>query len=101
MSKTRPGYIIKMVAKSGESDSLFALAEKYIRQSGASDHWVFCRVPGEPDTLWAFEFFIDENAKAAYEGSPLADAFRDEIMALLAEPPLRIEVHPVAASWLA
>lgn len=97
--KSQPGYIIKMVAKTGKGSLLFKLATEYIKKTGASDHWVMCSVPNEPDTLWAFEFFINEDIKAKYEGSELADKFRGEILDLLAEPPFRIDVRPESASW--
>ncbi|WBP91316.1 hypothetical protein [Kitasatospora cathayae] len=38
--------------------------------------------------------FRSHEAKDAYENSPLADELRDEITGLLAEPPMRIAVHP-------
>ncbi|WP_285566760.1 hypothetical protein [Streptomyces sp. RTGN2] len=41
--------------------------------------------------------FRSHEAKDAYENSPLADELRDEIIGLLAEPTLRIEVHPYSA----
>jgi hypothetical protein len=50
--------------------------------------------------LWTFELFESEEAKASYEESDLADRLRDEIIDLLAEPPLRIAVTPFSASWL-
>ncbi len=100
MAESQPGYVIKMVAKPGRGDTLFELATKYIKESGASDPWVMCAVPGEPDTMWSLELFKDEGAKSRYEGSEDADKWRDEILDLLAEPPLRVEVRPRTASWL-
>lgn len=100
MAKSQPGYVIKMVAKPGRGDTLFELATKYIKQSGASDTWVMCAVPGEPDTMWALELFTDEETKSRYENSEEADRFRDEILDLLVEPPLRVDVRPRTASWL-
>jgi len=43
------------------------------------------------------EVFTSVEAKDAYENSPLADELRDEIIGLLAEPPMRITVHPYSA----
>jgi hypothetical protein len=42
--------------------------------------------------------FKSDEAKDAYENGPLADELRDEILDLLAEPPMRIPVHPYSAS---
>lgn len=89
-----------MVAKPGRGNDLRQLATEYIKKSGASDKWVMCSVPDEPDTMWAFEFFTNEEARQRYEGSENADTFRDAIMDLLSEAPLRVEVRPHSASWL-
>jgi len=66
-------------------------------KSGASDRFIIARKDGDPDTLWNIEVFKSEEAKALYENSPLADELRDEIIDLLAEPPMRIAVHPYSA----
>lgn len=42
--------------------------------------------------------FRSEAARHGYETSPLADELRDEILALLAEPPMRIAAHPYAVA---
>jgi len=41
--------------------------------------------------------FRSDEAKDTYENSPLADELREEIIGLLAEPPMRIPVHPYSA----
>lgn len=48
--------------------------------------------------LWNIEVFRSDEAKDGYENSPLADELRDEILNLLAEPPMRIPVHPYSAA---
>ncbi|NVK72075.1 MAG: antibiotic biosynthesis monooxygenase [Oceanospirillaceae bacterium] len=93
----QPAYIIKMRAKPGLGDKLFELASAGMTKSGASDRFIIAREDGDPDILWNVEVFISEEAKANYENSPLADELRDEIISLLAEPPMRIPVHPYAA----
>ena len=93
----QPAYIIKMRARPGLGDKLFELASVGMVKSGASDRFILAREDKDPDVLWNMEVFRSAEAKAAYENSPLADELRDEIIALLAEPPMRIEVHPYAA----
>ncbi len=100
MIEGQPGYVIKMVAKPGNGDTLRKLATDGMRIANEGGTWVHCNVENEPDTLWTFEFFESEEAKARYEESDLADKLRDEIIDLLAEPPLRIAVTPFSASWL-
>lgn len=70
-------------------------------KSGASDRFLMVREDDNPDILWNVEVFKSEEAKAKYENSPLADELRDEIISLLAEPPMRIPVHPYSALPLA
>jgi quinol monooxygenase YgiN len=93
----QPAYIIRMRAKPGKGDRLFELATIGMEKSNASDRFIIAREDGDPDVLWNLEVFESEEAKHAYENSPLADDLRDEIIDLLAEPPMRIPVHPYSA----
>jgi quinol monooxygenase YgiN len=93
----QPAYIIKMRAKPGMADRLFELATIGMEKSNSSDRFIIAREDDDPDVLWNIEVFRSEDAKAGYENSPLADELRDEIIDLLAEPPMRIEVHPYSA----
>lgn len=93
----RPAYIIRMRAKPGTGDKLFELATIGMEKSGASDRYIIAREDSDPDVLWNIEVFNSDEAKDRYENSPLADSLRDEIIELLAEPPMRIAVHPYSA----
>ncbi|MFJ2645583.1 putative quinol monooxygenase [Streptomyces sp. NPDC087420] len=93
----QPAYLIRMRAKPGLGDKLFALATEGMERSGSSDRFILAREDADPDVLWNMEVFRSVEAKEAYENSPLADELRDEIIGLLAEPPRRIEVHPYSA----
>ena len=90
-------YIIKMRAKPGSGDRLFELATEGMHKSGASDRFIILREDDDPDVLWNIEVFRSVKAKTTYETSPLADELRDEIINLLAEPPMRIPAHPYSA----
>ncbi|UQY80533.1 hypothetical protein HAV_00732 [Candidatus Hepatincola sp. Av] len=92
----QPAYIIKMRAKPGLGNKLFELATAGMEKSGASDRFIIAREDEDPDVLWNIEVFRSEEAKTNYETGPLADKLRDEIISLLAEPPMRIAVHPYA-----
>jgi quinol monooxygenase YgiN len=94
----RPAYIIKMRAKPGSGDRLFELATIGMKKSGASDRFILFREDDDPDVLWTIEVFRSVEAKNAYETSALADQLRDEILGLLAEPPMRIAGHPYSAA---
>ncbi|WP_030439177.1 putative quinol monooxygenase [Actinoplanes subtropicus] len=93
----QPAYIIKMRAKPGLGDKLFELATVGMEKSGSSDRFIIAREDDDPDVLWNMEVFTSDEAKDAYENSALADELRDEIIGLLAEPPMRVAVHPYAA----
>jgi hypothetical protein len=62
--RDQPAYVIKMRAKPGLGDKLFALATEGMEKSGSSDRFIIAR---------------------------------EEIIGLLAEPPMGIEVHPYSA----
>jgi len=94
----QPSYIIRMRARPGAGDKLFELATAGMVKSGASDRFIILREDGDPDVLWNIEVFRSEAAKSDYENSPLADELRDEILALLAEPPMRVAAHPYAVA---
>ena len=98
MLQDQPGYVIKMRAKPGTGDKLFELCTAGMEKSSASDPLIICREDEDPDVLWCIEVFKSDEAKDAYENGPLADELRDEILDLLAEPPMRIPVHPYSAS---
>jgi len=87
-----------MRAKPGLGERLFELATIGMEKSGASDRYIIAREDDDPDVLWNIEVFNSDDAKSGYEQSPLADTLRDEIIGLLAEPPMRIAVHPYSAA---
>ena len=95
--KDQPSYIIKMRAKPGMGDRLFELATIGMERSDSSDRFIMLREDADPDVLWNIEVFRSVQAKDGYETSDMADELRDEIIDLLAEPPLRIEAHPYSA----
>ena len=96
--QSQPSYIIRMKAKPGMGDKLFELATVGMEKSGASDRFIMMREAEDPDVLWNIEVFRSKEAKDNYENSPLADELRDEIIDLLAEPPMRIDAHPYSAA---
>ena len=96
--QNQPAYIIKMRARPGSGNKLFELATVGMEKSGASDRFIILREDEDPDVLWNIEVFRSEQAKDGYENSPLADELRNEILDLLAEPPMRIPAHPYSAA---
>ncbi|MGX7677702.1 putative quinol monooxygenase [Jatrophihabitans sp. DSM 45814] len=61
---------------------ILELATIGMDKSNSSDRFTILSEDGDPDVLWNVEVFRSEQAKDAYENSPLADELRDEIIAL-------------------
>lgn len=96
--KEQPAYIIRMRAKPGTGNRLLELATLGMEKSGSSDRFIILREDGDPDVLWNVEIFRSDATKEGYENSPLSDELRDEILELLAEPPMRIAAHPYSVA---
>jgi hypothetical protein len=98
----QPGVVIKMVAKPGKGDELFnlCLAAKHIDKPERNDpiDWVLCRAHDDSNTMWAFEFFRDDESMSRHYAISATDADTERIMTLLAETPRREDVHIVYSS---
>ena len=96
----QPGYVLKMQAKPGMGDVLFELTTN-LHHTGDPDgpvDWALCRVEGEPDTLWAFEFYKDEESFTRHYSNPAHDAGHQQVFDVLTGMPFRAKVHIVASS---
>lgn len=93
----QPGVVIKMTAKEGHSEELFQLCldAKHLDRPESDDpvDWALCRSDENPDTLWAFEFFRDDEALKSHYGKPATDSETDQIMEVLDGVPQRVFVH--------
>ena len=58
----QPAYIIRMRAKPGLGDTLFALATEGMEKSGSSDRYILAREDADPDVLWKMEVFRSREA---------------------------------------
>jgi len=103
MANEQTGVMIRFQAQPGRGDDLathltqtVALAE---REPGTS-HWIVHRAPEAADTVWVYELYADEAARAVHEASPEYHAARDATHALLAGPPDVFPVVPIAGKGL-
>ena len=90
-----------MHAKPGKGDALFELTNK-LHYNGDTDgpvDWILCRADDDPDTLWAFEFYKDEESFKRYFSNPNIEKCHDEVIDLLSEMPMRVEVHSAFSSY--
>jgi hypothetical protein len=61
-----------MHAKPGKGDELFELTNK-LHYNGDPDgpvDWALCRSDEEPDTLWAFKFYRDDESFTRHYSNP-------------------------------
>ena len=97
----QPGTVLKFTAQPGKGDRLFELTNS-LHHTGDPDgptDWVLCRAEDDPDTLWAFEFYADDASFERHFSDPVIDANHDEVIELLAEPPVRVVVRPVFSGF--
>ena len=83
--RARPGDEAALERVLGEVDARLRASD------GCELHLVMRARPGE---LWVTEVFRDRAAHAAALAQPDLQALADELRALLAEPPLRVEAEP-------
>lgn len=89
-----------MHAKPGMGDDLFELTTN-LHYTGDPDgpvDWVLCQPNDEPDTLWAFEFYRDEESFTRHYSNPAMDEGHNKVFDLLVDMPLRADVHIISSS---
>ncbi|MFT8342209.1 putative quinol monooxygenase [Clostridium beijerinckii] len=98
--KNQPGVVLRMHAKPGKGDELFQLTTN-LHYNGDPDgpvDWALCRSNEEPDTLWAFEFYRDDESFTRHYSNPAMDEGHNKVFDLLADMPLRADVHIVSSN---
>lgn len=93
--KDQPGCVIRMRAKEGMGNELFELTRKmhHAEDPDGPVDWVLCRTKDEPDTLWAFEFYKDQESYDRHYSDPVIDEGHEKVFDLLADMPLKTEVY--------
>ena len=99
---SQPGFVLKMRAKPGRGEALSDLVTGLLQQSTDIDSWLVCASDDEPDTLWIFEFFKDEETLELHESNPDLEESHDAVGELFSpdHAPLRVRVRPLAGSSL-
>lgn len=103
MAQQQTGVMIRFQAQSGRGDELAAHLSQTVRlaeREPGTSHWIVHRTPDGADTVWVYEVYADDEARAAHEASPAYHAARDVTRALLAGPPDVFPVIPVAGKGL-
>jgi quinol monooxygenase YgiN len=105
MKKNQPGMVLRFQAKPGKGEELFQLCTD-LHYTGDPDgpvDWVLSRDNDNPDVMWAFEFYRDQESFTRHYSNPVLDAPHQRVLDLLADeegldPSQRFEVHIVSSS---
>lgn len=99
---TKPGVLLKMRAKPGEGDELakFITDLHYIDDADGPVDWLVSRDDDDPEAVWTIEFYRDQDSFDRHyaETNEEIEKRHEKVIELLAEPPVRVMVHPVASS---
>ncbi|PZE57311.1 antibiotic biosynthesis monooxygenase [Curtobacterium sp. MCPF17_047] len=101
LTSNQPGTVLQFQAKPGMGDRLFELtnALHFTGDPDGPTDWVLCRADDDPDTLWAFEFYADDASFERHFADPVIDANHEEVIDLLAAPPMRVTVRPAFSGF--
>jgi len=104
MHKNQPGVVLRFQAKPGKGAELFQLCHELHFQEdpdGPVD-WVLSRDKSNPDVMWAFEFYRDQDSFDRHYANPVFDEPHQRVLDLLADdgatPTVRVEVEIVSSS---
>ena len=96
---------VKFVARPGQGEALgtlmVAVAEG-LRGTAGCELYLVHRVPDRPEEIWVVELWSDQAAVDASLQALSTDSGRArlaEVMALLAEPPSRVDLKPLGGVW--
>ncbi|MCC5951206.1 MAG: antibiotic biosynthesis monooxygenase [Acidimicrobiia bacterium] len=98
MSKT--SVFVKLVAKPGERDALVAALSAMMPVVDDEEGTViysFHHDAADPDTVWAFELYADDEAFATHSGGEVLAGLMGDVIGMIAEPPILAVAEPVHA----
>lgn len=103
--KNQPGVTLRFQAKPGKGDELFKLCNDLHFQDdpdGPLD-WVLSRDDSNPDVMWAFEFYRDQESFDRHYSNQKMDEPHRRVLDLLADEggrkaTMRVNVHIEASS---
>jgi quinol monooxygenase YgiN len=82
---SQPGKMLRFTAKPGKGEELFALCAEMSARSEAVDKTIIARSEDDPDTMWAMEWFVSDEALAKQDADPQWDDIHAKIGALIAD----------------
>ncbi|WP_158799718.1 putative quinol monooxygenase [Pedobacter sp. L105] len=99
MYKNQPGVVLRMKANPGMGKELFEITTK-LHHTGDPDgpvNWILCRLNDDPEILWVFEFYRDNESFTRHYTNPVVDINHEKVIAILADTPLRADVHVIVS----
>ncbi|XGW00912.1 MAG: putative quinol monooxygenase (plasmid) [Leptolyngbya sp. BL-A-14] len=100
---TQIGVFLRFVAQDGQKEALLKhLLEtaKIASQEPGTKLWTVHSSPIEPNTIWVYEAYADEQAKERHELSSAYASARSKTRTLLAHPPQAFPLIPVGGKGL-
>jgi quinol monooxygenase YgiN len=99
---TKPGVLLKMRARPGGGDELaeFITRLHHVEDPDGPVDWLVSRDDDDPEAIWITEFYRDQDSFDRHYAATNEEIEKrhERVMELLAEPPMRVMVHPVASS---
>jgi len=84
--KNQPGVVLKLKAKPGMGEALLQMIHD-LHYTGDPDgpvNWVICQPNDEdPDSIWVFEFYRDEESFTRHYSDPAIDEVHKKLFELL------------------
>ena len=103
MATNRTGVMIKFNAQPGRGDALadhLAQSADLAQDEPGTELWIVHRSPTDPDTVWVYEVYASDAARAAHEATDAYQKAREGTGALLGGPPEVIPLIPVGGKGL-
>jgi quinol monooxygenase YgiN len=99
---TKPGVLLKMRAQPGQGAALARVIADlhYVEDADGPVDWLVSQDDDEPEVIWTTEFYRDQESFDRHyaESNEEVEQRHEDLISLLAEPPMRVMVHPVASS---
>lgn len=103
MANARTGVMIKFIAQPGRGDALAAhLIESadLAQAEPGTELWIVHRSPDDPNVVWVYEVYSDDDARVAHEASAEYQRAREGTRAMLGGPPDVLPLLPLSGKGL-
>jgi quinol monooxygenase YgiN len=99
---SKPGVLLKFRAHPGRGAALAEIVTDLhdIEEADGPVDWLVSRDDETPEVIWVTEFYRDQESFDRHyaESNEAVEQRHEDLITILAEPPMRVMVHPVASS---